>query len=73
MVQDIPNAWQVGTTPKSLRRYTVKEMKKKNKGNLRRVRIRLSNGAGFYVKWSFPKRKYRSLTDPTSHRFWTKP
>jgi|TARA_X000000950_G_C13530847_1_gene503553 hypothetical protein len=48
-------------------------MKKKNKGNLRRVRIRLSNGAGFYVKWSFPKRKYRSLTDPTSHRFWTKP
>ena len=48
-------------------------MKKKIKGNFRRVRVRLSNGSGFYIKWSFPEQTYRSLNDPINHRFWKKP
>ena len=47
--------------------------KKKIKGNFRRVRVRLSNGSGFYIKWSFPESTYRSLNDPINHRFWKKP
>jgi len=47
-------------------------MKKKNKANVRRVRVRLSNGAGFYIKWAFVSNEYNPITDSTNHRFWVK-
>lgn len=52
-----------------------KQMKKKVKANLRPVRVRLSNGAGFSVKWSLPnsvKFSYEPLTDSINHPFWKK-
>jgi len=51
-------------------------MKKKVKANLRPVRVRLSNGSGFSVKWSLPnpvKISYEPLTDSINHPFWKKP